>query len=132
MTITEVSEMYGLSADTLRYYEKIGLIEPITKGARGARDYQPHDVNRIKFLKCMRNAGLGIELLKKYVDLFHEGDETIPERQQMLIQQKAILQAKLDELQETMDTLNYKIDNYDKVLLEKEREVAKGSKKNRN
>lgn len=121
MTIAEVSKKYGLSADTLRYYEKIGLIDPVSKDTSGRRDYQEKDLRRINFLKCMRTAGLSIELLKKYVDLFHEGEETIPERKELLFKQKAIIEEKMAELQDTLEYLNHKIEVYDDTLVKREK-----------
>ena len=83
MRIAEVSEKFGLSSDTLRYYEKMGLIEPVKKDASGRRDYSEADLRRINFLKCMRMSGISIERLKQYVDLFHEGEHMIPERKEI-------------------------------------------------
>ncbi|MEG0593093.1 MAG: MerR family transcriptional regulator, partial [Coprobacillus sp.] len=102
MTIKEVSEEFGMSADTLRYYEKIGLIEPVTRNSSGIRDYQESDLRRIKFLKCMRLSGLSIEMLSEYVKLFHEGDHTIPQRKEILLRQKEQLLLKMKELEETL------------------------------
>jgi len=70
MTIKEVSEKYGLSQDTLRYYEKIGLIPRISRNGSGVRDYTEEDCRWIEFIKCMRNAGVQIEALIEYVKLF--------------------------------------------------------------
>lgn len=122
MTIAEVSKLYGLSADTLRYYEKIGLIDPVSKDTSGRRDYQEKDLRRIHFLKCMRMAGLSIELLKQYVDLFHEGEKTIPVRKEILYKQKTIIEEKMTELQTTLDYLNHKIEVYEDTLVKREKE----------
>ncbi|MEG0276285.1 MAG: MerR family transcriptional regulator [Coprobacillus sp.] len=116
MTIKEVSQEFGISADTLRYYEKIGLIEPVTRNKSGIRDYQESDLKRIKFLKCMRLSGLSIELLTEYVRLAHEGDHTIPQRKEILLCQKEQLLLKMKELEETLGHLEYKIETYDDVL----------------
>ena len=63
MKIAEVSERYGLSADTLRYYERVGLIPPVNRNGSGMRDYNELDIRRVEFIKCMRGAGLPIEVL---------------------------------------------------------------------
>ncbi len=76
MTIKEVASKFSLTNDTLRYYEKVGLIGPIKKNKSGIRDYQEEDLRRIEFIKCMRSAGIPIEILKKYVDLYDLGDST--------------------------------------------------------
>ena len=79
MTITEVSKKYALSADTLRYYERIGLVPPVHRTSGGIRDYTDEDCNWVGFIKCMRGAGLPIEVLIDYVALFAQGDSTIDE-----------------------------------------------------
>ena len=77
--IKEVSEKYGLSLDTLRFYEKKGLVEQISKNSSGVREYTEKDLQRLEFIKCMRSAGLSIKVLKRYVDLCDEGDDTSEE-----------------------------------------------------
>ena len=67
MKIMEVSEQYGLSSDTLRYYERIGLIPPVNRNESGVRDYNELDIRRVEFIKCMRSAGLPIEVLIEHV-----------------------------------------------------------------
>lgn len=127
MTIAEVSEMYGLTADTLRYYEKIGLMDEVAKDTSGRRNYQEHDLRRVNFLKCMRTAGLSIESLKQYVDLYHQGEYTIPQRKQLLIDQQTVLENKVAQMQETLEYLKNKIENYEQTLVKRERELAKKS-----
>lgn len=119
MLISEVAKKYELTQDTLRYYEKEGLIGPIQKGENGIRNYTENDIQRIEFVKCMRSAGLGVSVLKKYIKLFDEGDNTLHERREILVEQRKILKDKLDAMQEAYDKLNFKIDLYDKNLLEK-------------
>jgi DNA-binding transcriptional MerR regulator len=118
--ISEVSQQSGLSVDTLRYYEKIGLIPPINRNGNGIRDYSELDVRRIEFIKYMRMAGLPIEVLTAYFVLVEQGDETIAARQEILQEQRARLVAKMAELQETLDVLNHKIDIYENKVLRTE------------
>ena len=73
MKIAEVSKRYGLSADTLRYYERIGLLPGVTRNASGIRDYSEQDCARVEFVKCMRAASVSIEALIEYMDLFEQG-----------------------------------------------------------
>ena len=123
MTISEVSEKYGLTPDTLRYYERIGLIPPVPRTRSGLRDYDESSCNWIEFIKCMRGAGLQIEALIEYVALYQQGDSTIEARKNLLIEQRKDLLEKQAEIAATIDRLNYKIDNYekiwDKVLLQR-------------
>ena len=74
MTIAEVSRKYDISADTLRYYERIGLIPPVPRTRGGLRDYGEESCGWIQLMKCMRAAGVQIEALIEYVDLFQQGD----------------------------------------------------------
>jgi DNA-binding transcriptional MerR regulator len=69
MKIAELSERYGISSDTLRYYERIGLIQPVNRNESGIRDYNEIDLKRVEFIKCMRSAWLPIEALIEYVGL---------------------------------------------------------------
>ena len=119
MTIKEVSKMYNLSPDTLRFYEKKGLIGPVKKTSGGNRDYEEDDLKRIEFIKCMRSAEIPVIVLKEYVDLFSAGDETIKERRKLLEEQKHILEDKIAKMQEAYEKLNKKIDMYYSGELEK-------------
>jgi DNA-binding transcriptional MerR regulator len=120
MKISEVSEQSGLSVDTLRYYEKIGLLPAVNRTDGGVRDYSTLDLRRVNFIKCMRTAGLPIDVLIQYYALVQQGDETIEARKEILQDQRDKVMAKIAELQETLDLLNYKIDVYEKSVLKAE------------
>lgn len=123
MTITEVSKKYGLSADTLRYYERIGLIPPVHRNSSGNRDYTEVDCKWVKFIKCLRSAGLSIEILIEYVDLFQKGSDTISARKELLFEQRKQIAEKVNELQETLRFLDQKIDGYEERMLKFEEEL---------
>lgn len=123
MTIAEVSKQLKMPSDTLRYYEKIGLIPPVKRSSGGIRDYGETDLNWIEFVKCMRSAGLSIEVLVEYVRLAMQGDETVDARKKILMEQKEQLKARMEEMQKTLDRLSYKIDVYENTLLKKEKEL---------
>ena len=123
MMIAEVSKKYELTQDTLRYYERIGLIPNVNRNKSGIRDYTDEDCKWIEFVKCMRNAGLQIEVLTKYLDLFQQGNSTHNERKGLLVKQRDLLAEKIGEMQETLERLNYKIENYDQRLMAKELEL---------
>ncbi|MBN2147463.1 MAG: MerR family transcriptional regulator [Anaerolineales bacterium] len=124
MKIAEVSERYGISQDTLRYYERIGLIQPVNRSESGIRDYNELDIRRVEFIKCMRRAGLPIEALIEYVGLVQQGDHTIESRKDILKKQRDQLAARIEEMQKTLDLLNYKIQVYEKAILSKEKEIV--------
>ena len=123
MTIAEVSKKVNLSADTLRYYERIGLIPEVNRTESGIRDYTEKDLDCLEFVICFRNAGVSIETLIEYIKLYKKGDSTIEARKQLLISQREVMQKRLDEIQKTFETLNFKIDNYEKILIKREKEL---------
>lgn len=116
MTIAEVSEKFGITQDTLRYYERIGLIPHVNRNKSGIRAYTEEDCNWVEFIKCMRSAGLPIEVLIEYVGLFQQGDGTIKVRKGLLIEQRNQLIARIEEMQRTLNYLNHKIETYDQVV----------------
>ena len=109
MQISEVSERFDLTKDTLRYYEKVGLIPEIRRNSSGNRDYEEQDCKWIGFIKCMRDAGLSIDTLIEYLELYQEGDSTIRERKELLTEERDKLAEKISKMQQTLDRLNYKI-----------------------
>lgn len=111
MTIHEVSEKYGISPDTLRYYEKVGLIPPVTRSS-GKRDYSQEDLRWVQLAICMRASGLSIEALARYLRLFRQGDETISARLELLLSQKALLEEKREKIDTALAWLETKIERY--------------------
>ncbi len=123
MKIAEVSERYGISPDTLRYYERIGLMWPVNRNSSGIRDYNEIDLRRVDFIKCMRSAGLPVEVLIEYVGLVQQGDKTIEARKEILKEQRELLVARMKEMQKTLDILDHKIEAYENAVLKKEKEM---------
>ena len=115
MTIKEVSEQYGISQDTLRYYERVGMIPSVTRTAGGIRNYTEEDLRWVGLAKCMRSAGLPVEAMIEYVRLFQEGDSTITARLQLLIDQREVLLKQREQIDETLNRLNYKISRYEEA-----------------
>ena len=116
MTIKEVSEKYGISQDTLRYYERVNVIPAVTRTSGGIRDYQEEDLKWVELAVCMRNAGLPIESLIEYQRLFQAGDSTIPVRLDLLKDQMDVLQKQKAQIEETMARLSYKISRYEEAM----------------
>ena len=113
MTIAEVSRKYDITADTLRYYERIGLIPNVPRNKSGIRDYDEESCRWIELMKCMRKAGVQIEALIEYVALFQKGDSTLEARKQILIEQRKQLIQRMEDMQASLDRLNQKIDHYE-------------------
>ena len=108
MTIAEVSRTYDISADTLRYYERIGLIPPVPRTSGGIRDYDEESCVWIELMKCMRRAGVQVEALKA-----------------LLIEQRDQLAARMQEMQASLDRLNLKIERYDQGLMTAEKRLQR-------
>lgn len=114
MNIKEAAKVVGLSHDTIRYYERIGIIMPVPRQGNGLRDFNERTLNQLKFAKIMRKAGMGVESLRKYVSLIYANDDqTISIRKSLLIEQAELMQEKIDEMQEAHDYLLYKVANYE-------------------
>ena len=123
MRIAEVSERYGLSSATLRYYERIGLLPPVNRAESGIRDYSELDTRRVEFVKRLRTAGLPIEVLIEYIALVQRGDDTISARKTLLQEQRELLVARMNEMQKTLDVLDRKIAIYENVVLALEQDL---------
>ena len=125
MTIAEVSRKYDISADTLRYYERIGLIPPVPRTRGGLRDYGEESCGWIQLMKCMRAAGVQIEALIEYVDLFQQGDATLDARKALLVEQRDQLVSRMAEMQASLDLLNQKIDRYEQGMMTAEHQLRR-------
>ena len=125
MTIAEVSQKFDISADTLRYYERIGLIPPVPRSKSGIRDYDEESCGWIQLMKCMRAAGVQIEALIEYVDLFQQGDATLDARKALLVEQRDQLVSRMAEMQASLDLLNQKIDRYEQGMMTAEQQLRR-------
>lgn len=125
MKIAEISEKFDVSQDTLRYYERVGLIPRVNRNKSGIRDYTEEDCKWIEFIKCMRSAGLPIEVLIEYVRLFQQGDETIEARKELFIEQRKQLKTKMEDMKKTLERLDYKIASYEQAVVEKEKTLRR-------
>jgi len=123
MKIMEVSERFGISTDTLRFYERIGLIPAVNRNGSGIRNYNELDLRRVEFIKCMRSAGLPVETLIEYMDLVQRGDRTIEARKEILKEQRDQLVTRMQEMQKTLDILERKIEGYENAVLKREQDL---------
>ena len=116
MTIKEVCEKYDITADTLRYYERVGVIPEVSRTKGGIRDFSERDLGWVENAICMRNAGVPVEMLIEYVRLFQEGDGTLKARRDLLAEARSEIQEQLDRITETARLLDYKISRYDEAI----------------
>ncbi|TFH44889.1 MerR family transcriptional regulator [Streptococcus equinus] len=120
MNIKKVSEQTGVSADTIRYYERIGLLPRVRRNKSGIRDFSEQDIATLEFIRCFRRAGMSVESLIEYMNLVEQGEGTEEARMHLLQEQRDKLDARIDELLATRNRMDYKIKNYQNILLEKE------------
>ncbi|BDF59432.1 MerR family transcriptional regulator [Christensenellaceae bacterium] len=132
MTITEVSKKFDLSADTLRYYERIGLIPPVPRNKSGIRDYGEESCNWISLMKCMRKAGVQIEALIEYVALFQKGESTAPARKMLLVEQRNRLLERMEDMKASLKRLDEKIAGYEQGPMRMERHLRELQEKREN
>ena len=126
MKIAEVSKRYGVSTDTLRYYERIGLLRHVPRNKSGIRDYDEASCNAVEFVKCMRDAGMSIESLVEYMELLEQGDETTAARKELLLRQGDEIRERIAGLERALARLEYKIEHYDEVMTATERTLRGG------
>ena len=118
LTIQEVSQATGLSSHTLRYYERIGLIHPINRQENTRRCYTADDIGWIDFLLKLRATGMSIKDMQRYAELQRQGDATLPERVEMLKSLRDKVESHIEEMNEHLKLIYYKIDYYEKVVEE--------------
>ena len=124
LTIQEVAQATGLSAHTLRYYERVGLIHPIGREGNSHRRYTTDDVGWIDFLTKLRATGISIKDMQKYAALQRQGESTLPERLEMLKALRDKVEAHMEDLNEHLKLIYYKIDIYQQIVTEKELQKA--------
>jgi len=117
-SIAEAARRSGLSIDTLRYYERIKLVDPPARDAAGRRAYSDEDLGWLEFLTKLRLTGMPIKMMREYAQLRRHGDAAAPRRRGILVEQRESVRARIAELQSCLDVLDYKIDNYDRVCRE--------------
>lgn len=115
-TIAETAERIGVSAHTLRYYERIGALrEPPARDAGGHRRYNDRDIEWITLLTRFRSTGMPISILLRYAALARDGDATAADRKALLIEHRAALRARIAQLNDDLAMIDYKIDVYDDI-----------------
>jgi len=116
MTIKEVCDKYHISPDTLRYYERAGVIPAVHRTKGGIRDYTEHDIKSVENAICMRSAGVPVEMVSKYVKLCEQGDETFSARRDLLKEARSEILRQIERYQSELERLEYKIERYDAAV----------------
>ncbi|MCB4950474.1 MerR family transcriptional regulator [Streptococcus mutans] len=130
MNIKKVSEITDVSADTIRYYERIGLLPRITRTNSGVRDFTEREIGILEFVRCFRKAGMSVEALIEYISLLEEGEGTEKERLRLLTEQRDEMDDRIYELNQARERLNYKIENYENIIQKHEQKLFTESEEN--
>jgi DNA-binding transcriptional MerR regulator len=116
MTIQQAAARTGLTAHTLRYYERIGLIHEVRRGTDGRRRYDADDLGWLEFLTRLRSTGMPIRDMCTYAELRRAGDQTAAARKELLEAHRARVADRISGLEQDLKVLDYKIDNYTKLM----------------
>jgi DNA-binding transcriptional MerR regulator len=115
-SVSEVSSQVGLSAHTLRWYEQVGLLDPVDRDTAGRRRYSEDDLGRLRFLLKLRSTGMPVRDMIRYVELSRDGNGTEAERLAILVEHRERVMTQIDALREDLKIINYKIDLYAEVV----------------
>ncbi|MDE7204442.1 MAG: MerR family transcriptional regulator [Lachnospiraceae bacterium] len=116
MTIKEVCEKYHISQDTLRYYERVGVIPAVHRTKNNIRDYTEQDIACVENAICMRNAGVPVEMVVEYMKLCQQGDETFLARRDLLREVRDGIVKQIEKCQRELERLEYKIERYETAV----------------
>lgn len=116
MTIREIAAKTNMSTDTLRYYERIGLLPPVPRNAAGIRTYDEYFIKFINFIKKLKASGMSLEHIIDYIRLAELGDATLQERKRLLAEAGEMLSEKIHDLQLAVQEADYQLNNYENLL----------------
>ncbi len=119
-SIQEVSEKTGLTAHTLRYYEKEGLITGVERSQGGFRQYTDHDLDALGLICCLKNTGMSLQEIARFVALTREGKHTLKERVELLRQHRENVLERMNEMQKYLDKVTWKLNCFSQKLQEYE------------
>ena len=115
-SIQEVSNKTGLTAHTLRYYEKEGLLSGVERTQGGFRQYTDEDLERLGLICCLKNTGMSIQEIARFVQLTHEGDHTLEERVELLRAHRERVLERMEEMQKHLDKVTWKLNFFSEKL----------------
>ena len=115
-SIREMSEKTGLSAHTLRYYEKEGLLSNVERTAGGFRQYSDEDLEALGLICCLKNTGMSLDEINRFVSLSRKGEQTLRERVELLREHRENVIARINEMQKYLDKVTWKLNFYSEKL----------------
>lgn len=114
-SIKQVSERFNISSYALRYYEREGILPSIHRSESGIRQYSDFDLEWIELIRCMRATGMSLSHIKNFVNLCSLGEDTVPERRRIVLQQKEIIEQHIKEYKEYLKVVNKKLKILDRI-----------------
>ena len=126
-TIKDVSEKTGLSAHTLRYYEKAGLLTGVGRTTGGFRKYSEEDMEQLGLICCLKNTGMPLEEIARFVELSQKGDQTLRERVQLLEEHRESVKERIAQMQAYLDKVNAKLSHFSGKLAAYEEKGGKAT-----
>lgn len=115
-SIGEVAKATGIAISTLRYYDREGLFPNMVRSEGGIRMFSDHEIDTIKIIECLKNSGMPIKDIKRFLDWCQEGDPSLQRRRDMFYERLDAVQAQMEQLQNTLDVIRYKCRYYDAAL----------------
>ena len=115
MMISEAALRSGLSVDTIRFYEKSGILPAVDRGPDGNRRFSPENVDWLVLLASLRETGMPMDRMRRFAELYRHGDVTVPERRRMLEEHSAQLARRREALDRCADLLDHKLKRYDEI-----------------
>lgn len=107
-TVGEMAKQLGITPSTIRYYDKEGLLPFVERSNGGIRVFKDEDYEWLKIIICLKKTGMKLHDIKRFIEMVMEGDETINERLDLILTQKAIVKKQIEELEDTLKTLEFK------------------------
>ena len=115
-TVSQAAEQIGLTAPTLRFYEKEGLLPFVERSSSGIRVFREADLDWLRLIACLKATGMPIKDIRQYIDWSLEGDATLEKRRQMFYERRRAVEGQIAELKKTLATVNYKCWFYDAAV----------------
>ena len=127
-TVGEMARFLNVSASTLRYYDKEGLLPFIEKKENGTRIFKESDLRTLEIISCMKASGMPIKDIKRYMDMCLEGDSTLEERLNIFLKRQEVVKQQIEELNKIMSVIEHKISYYEKAIEAGTEDVVKKNK----
>lgn len=115
-TIAQAAEKFGLTTHTLRYYDKEGLLPFVQRSSGGIRLFSDGDLQWLALLTCLKNTGMPLKDIRRFIEWIKQGDESIPQRYEMFLEQKKRLQSEIETMQLYMKRIDFKLWFYGEAM----------------